>query len=86
MTAAPRSTFTIAWPHDGVRQLEVVVDADLPAYGPLEKRVRGIAAIASSHGGLRRLLQDALADQWLVTVLETVGGVTTVRLTPMVHG
>ena len=44
-----RTTFTILWPHDGARQLEVVVDADLPEFGPLEKRVRDIASIASSH-------------------------------------
>ncbi len=76
------SRFTILWPHDGARQLEVIVDADLPAYGPMEKRIRGIS-IASSHGGPRRLLEDAYAGDWSVSVLETVGGVTTVRLVPL---
>ena len=46
---SPRTTLTILWPHDGALELELVVDADLPAFGPLEKRVRGIATIASSH-------------------------------------
>ena len=75
-----RTTFTILWRHDGARQLEVVVDADLPAFGPLEKRVRGFASIAGSHLGLRTLLNQALADAWTVSVFEAVGGVTTVRL------
>jgi hypothetical protein len=83
VTPPPRTTFTVAWPHDGARQLDVVVDADLPPYGPMEKRIRSIASIASSHGGLRRLLEDAYAGEWSVSVLETVGGVTTVRLTPI---
>jgi hypothetical protein len=44
VTAQPRATFTIAWNHDGARELEVIVDADLPAFAPLEKRIRGIAS------------------------------------------
>jgi hypothetical protein len=76
-------TFTILWPHDGARQLAVFVDADLPAFSPMEKRIRGIASIASSHGGLRRLLEDAYAAEWSVSVFEAVGGVTTVRLVPL---
>jgi hypothetical protein len=83
VTVERRPTFTILWQHDGARQLEVFVDADLPPYGPMEKRIRGIAAIASSHGGLRRLLEDAYAADWTVSVWETVGGVTTVRFAPL---
>jgi hypothetical protein len=47
----------------GARQLEVVVDEELPPLGPPEKRIRGIASIASSHGGLRRPLEDAYAGE-----------------------
>lgn len=65
------------------RQLEIVVDADLPPFGPLENRVRSIGSIARSHGGLRMLLESAFADRWTVSVWETVGGVTTVRLVPL---
>jgi hypothetical protein len=80
LTVERQPSFTILWQHDGVRQLDVFVDADLPPYGPMEKRIRGIASIASSHGGLRRLLENAYASEWAVSVFETVGGVTTVRL------
>ena len=45
--------------------------------------VRGIASIASSHAGLRMLLESAFADAWTVSVWETVGGVTTVPLVPI---
>lgn len=84
MTAPERRpSFLIEWQHDGARQLAVFVDADLPPYGPMEKRIRGIASIASSHGGLRRLLEDAYAAEWSVSVLETVGSVTSVRLVPL---
>ena len=76
----PRTVFTVGWPHDGARELEVVVEADLPSFGPMEQRIRGIAAIASSHGGLRMLLESAFADRWSVGVFETVGGVTGVHL------
>lgn len=81
MTA--RTAFRVLWQHDGARELEVIVEADLPPFGPMENRIRSIASITSSHGGLRRLLEDAYADRWTVTVLETVGAVTTVRLVPL---
>jgi hypothetical protein len=81
----PRSTFTNLWQRDGARELEVVVDADLPPFGPLLKRVRGIAAMTKSHTGLRPMLLFALADDWMVTEFPTVGGVTTVRLVPLKH-
>lgn len=76
------TTLTILWPHDGTRELSVVVDAELPAYGPLERRIRSIAEVARAHGGLRLLLENALGATHDVTVWETVGGATTVRLTP----
>jgi hypothetical protein len=59
---------------------EVVVDAHLPPFGPIEQRVRGIAGIASSHGELRMLLESAFADRWSVGVFEAVGGVNGVHL------
>jgi hypothetical protein len=80
---ADRTTFTILWPHDGARQLAFHVDAELPPFGPLEKRLRAIAAIASSHAGLRLMLLSAFADEWAVTEFPTVGGVTTVRMVPL---
>src|SRR4029079_6901703 len=46
VTEAPRTTFTVAWQHDGAQQLEVVIDADQPRHGPMEKRVRSIADVA----------------------------------------
>jgi hypothetical protein len=60
----------------------VVVDPDLPPFGQLEKRVRGIASIASSHAGLRLLLETAFSDQWTVRVREGLAGVTAVRIMP----
>jgi hypothetical protein len=81
--AMPRTTFTILWHHDGARQLEVHVDADLPAFSPLENRVRSIASIATTHATLRLLLQGAFADRWSNGVLEPVGGVTGVHLAPI---
>jgi hypothetical protein len=47
-----QTTFTILWQHDSARQLEVHVDADLPAFSPIENRIRSIASIASTHAGL----------------------------------
>jgi hypothetical protein len=78
----PHTTFTVLWRHDDARQLEVVVDADLPAFSPVENRVRGIAAVAKSHATLRLLLQGAFADRWSIGVFEAVGGVTGVHLAP----
>lgn len=78
-----RTVFTVFWPHDGARQLEVVVEADLSPFGPMEQRVRGIAGIARSHGGLRMPLESAFADRRSVGVFETVGGVTAVHLAPL---
>jgi hypothetical protein len=89
VTAPARTTFTIAWNHDGARQLDVVVHRDLPPFGPMEQRIRGIAAIASSHGGLRMLLESALPDQLRVSVRvrvsvrEGLAGVSWVRLVPL---
>jgi hypothetical protein len=77
---AEQTTFTIAWNHGSARKLEVIVDRDLPAFSPIENRVRNIAGTAHSHAGLRLLLLSAFADQWMVTEFPTVGGVTTVRM------
>lgn len=74
------TTFTIPWPHDGARQLQVVVDQDLPAYGPLEKRIRSEATMTSSHSGLRFMLEVQLGANWNVTVAATSEGVTAVDL------
>lgn len=79
------TAFTILWPQDGARELRVEVDEDVQEYGPLQKRLRSIATIAKTHGGLRWLLEGAFGDRYHVTVWETVGGVTTVRLTPVVR-
>jgi hypothetical protein len=49
LTVERQPSFTILWQHDGARQLDVFVDADLPPYGPMEKRIRGIASIASAN-------------------------------------
>ncbi len=83
MTSIPRTTFTIAWPHDGARQLDVVIDAGQPRSGSMEKRIRGIAEVASSHGALRVLLESAFDDQWSVGVIDEVGGVTTLHMAPL---
>jgi hypothetical protein len=83
MTEAPRTTFTIAWSHDGARQLGVVIDADQPRHGPMEKRIRSIAEVATSHGALRMLLESAFADQWSVGVIEAVDDVTAVHMVPL---
>jgi hypothetical protein len=72
VSAQPRTTFTILWNHDGARELEVIVDRDLPAFSPIENQVRNIAGIAHSHAGLLLLLLSAFADQWMVTGLPTV--------------
>src|SRR4051812_39992684 len=80
VTEAPRTAFTIAWPRGGARQLEVILDVDQPRYGPMEKRIRGIAEVASSHGALRMLLESAFADQWSVGLDDGVDGVTTVHI------
>ena len=75
-----RPTFTILWQHDGAVSSRLSSTRTCRRSGRLEKRVRGIASIASSHRGLRMLLEPALADQWTVSVFDAVGGVTTVRL------
>jgi hypothetical protein len=79
----PSTTFTILWRHDGARQLEVRVDTEMPAFGPVEKCIRGNASIATSHTTLRLLLQGAFADSWSIGVFEAVGGVTGVHLPPL---
>jgi hypothetical protein len=86
LTNHPHTTFTILWNHDGARQLEVHVDADLPAFSPMENRIRSIASIASTHATLRLLLLSAFSDQWHVGVFEAVGGVTGVHLAPISAG
>jgi hypothetical protein len=83
VTETPRTTFTVAWQHDGAQQLDVVIDADQPRHGPMEKRVRSIADVASSLGALRVLLESAFADQWSVGVIDAVDGVTAVHLAPL---
>lgn len=83
MTEAPLTTFTVPWQREGAQQLEVSIDADQPRYGPMEKRVRSIAEVASSHGALRVLLESAFADQWSVGVIDAVDGVTAVHLAPL---
>lgn len=83
MTKAPRTTYTIAWTHDGARQLEISVEADQPRHGPMEKKIRGIADVASSHGALRLLLESAFSDHWSISVLDPVDGVTAVHMAPL---
>lgn len=83
VTASSQSSFTIPWAQDGARQIEVVIDAHLPPHSPTEKRIRGIAEIATSHGALRVLLESAFADQWSVGVLDAESGVTTVHMAPL---
>lgn len=75
------TTLLVPWPHDGAHELQVIVEPDQPAYGPVEKGVRSAASVTSSHGGLRFMLEVNLGEAWEVNVWETVGGVTTVRLT-----
>lgn len=74
------STLTVPWPHDGAQQLQVEIDQDLPAYGPLEQRIRSAASVAKSHAGLRWMLEATVGESWTVVVGKTVAGVTTVEL------
>jgi hypothetical protein len=83
MTEAPRTLFLIEWPHDGARQIEAAIEADLPQYGAIEKRIRNIAQIATSHGALRMLLGSAFGDQWSIGVVDAVDGVTVVHMAPL---
>lgn len=74
------TTFLVPWSRDGARQLSVIVEPDVARGADVEQGTRAAASIASSHGGLRYMLEAKLGDRYHVTVLETVGGVTTVRL------
>lgn len=70
----------VSWSHDGVTHLEFYVDGPELSVGDRE-RIRRSTALASSHGGMRMMVETAVGERYLVSV-RSLGEITTVRLVP----